>query len=175
MTRRLIIQLAGEAAQKRGYVFFSEVQYIPKEDMQAIDSLWRQHSNNRYGYSVQRKIWKKVDRDFTKFFVKIGWMKKLEGSEVVNYNYKAFPDEFFWEMTDETPVGHLPLTNALRGTQLLTCILDHPAFVEMEEQEKSEGYNGNNVSSSGGKTSDKDVEEGKPSLGKGLFKPNYSF
>ncbi|KAM0005755.1 putative GUN4-like superfamily protein [Helianthus debilis subsp. tardiflorus] len=132
-TRRLIIALAGEAAQKRGYVFFSEVQFIEEADLKTIDQLWRNHSNNKFGYSVQKRLWEKADKDFTKFFIKVGWMKKLD-TEVLQYNYRAFPDEFTWELTDETPEGHLPLTNALRGTQLLSCILTHPAFAAQQEE-----------------------------------------
>eukprot|EP00268_Persea_americana_P027278 TRINITY_DN266_c1_g1_i1.p1 TRINITY_DN266_c1_g1~~TRINITY_DN266_c1_g1_i1.p1 ORF type:complete len:263 (-),score=74.64 TRINITY_DN266_c1_g1_i1:556-1344(-) len=133
-TRRLIIVLAGDAAQKRGYVFFSEVQFISEADLLTIDSLWREHSYGKFGYSVQKRIWeKKAKRDFTKFFMKVGWMKKLD-TEMEQYNYRAFPDEFIWELKDDTPEGHLPLTNALRGTQLLNNILKHPAFQFVEEE-----------------------------------------
>ncbi|CAA7016686.1 unnamed protein product [Microthlaspi erraticum] len=144
-TRRLLIQIAGEAAVKRGYVFFSEVKSISVEDLQAIDNLWTKHSDGRFGYSVQRKIWLKVKKDFTRFFIKVEWMKLLD-TEVVQYNYRAFPDEFKWELNDEMPLGHLPLTNALRGTQLLKCVLSHPAFViaddDNEEPDESENRGG---------------------------------
>ncbi|KZV34826.1 Tetrapyrrole-binding family protein [Dorcoceras hygrometricum] len=159
-TRRLLIVLAGESAQKRGYVFFSEVQFIPESDLKAIDELWKQYSGNKFGYSVQKKIWKKANKDFTKFFIKVGWMKKLESSEVEQYNYRSFPAEFTWEM-DENPVeGHLPLTNALRGTQLLTSILNHRAFEDDENEEEEEDISENKSSS-------------KP-LGR-TFKTSYSF
>nr|QSQ68568.1 chloroplastic tetrapyrrole-binding protein [Puya raimondii] len=132
-TRRLLIALAGEAAQKRGYVFFSEVQFISPDDLRAIDRLWRAHSGGRFGYSVQRRIWEqKARRDFTRFFIRVGWMRRLD-TEIEQHNYRAFPDEFIWELTDDTPEGHLPLTNALRGTQLLTSILTHPAFDDSGE------------------------------------------
>ncbi|KAA8527290.1 hypothetical protein F0562_034613 [Nyssa sinensis] len=133
-TRRLLIFLAGEAAQKRGYVFFSEVQFIPETDLKTIDDLWREHSNNKFGYSVQKKIWNRAKKDFSKFFLKVGWMKKLD-TEVQQYNYRSFPTEFIWELNDDTPEGHLPLTNALRGAQLLNCILSHPAFESTQEEE----------------------------------------
>ncbi|WCJ41346.1 enzyme binding tetrapyrrole binding [Euphorbia peplus] len=127
-TRRLLIILAGEPAIKRGYVFFSEVKFIAVEDLKAIDELWKKYSDGKFGYSVQKKIWNtKAKKDFSNFFIKVGWMKKLD-TEVEQYNYRAFPDEFIWEIKDDTPLGHLPLTNALRGTQLLNCILNHPAF-----------------------------------------------
>nr|XP_043609863.1 tetrapyrrole-binding protein, chloroplastic [Erigeron canadensis] len=162
-TRRLLIALAGEAAVKRGYVFFSEVQFISETDLKQIDELWTKFSNNKFGYSVQKKLFDKSDNDFTRFFIKVGWMKKLD-TEVVQYNYRAFPDEFIWELNEETPEGHLPLTNALRGTQLLSCIFSHPAFANQDDEVKEE---------------DKDVVEEKESkkqtVGKGLFKTNYSF
>ncbi|XP_060172104.1 tetrapyrrole-binding protein, chloroplastic [Lycium barbarum] len=171
-TRRLLIVLAGEAATKRGYVFFSEVKFINASDLKEIDSLWRKYSDNKFGYTVQKKIWNKVNRDFTSFFIKVRWMKKLEITEVDQYNYRAFPNEFIWELNDETPEGHLPLTNALRGTQLLSSILTHPAFVEEGEEQEEKGE----TSNSG---------EDKVSVKKkGLFgdlrsklfsKPDYSF
>lgn len=127
--------LAGDAAVKRNYVFFSEVQFIPASDLQTIDQLWRKHSNSRFGYSVQRRIWNKVNRDFTEFFKKVGWMKRLKQGEGEQeyYSYRSFPAEFVWDLGDSTPEGHLPLTNALRGTQLLATILQHPAFHDQDQ------------------------------------------
>ncbi|KAJ9178365.1 hypothetical protein P3X46_010253 [Hevea brasiliensis] len=170
-TRRILIVLAGEAAQKRGYVFFSEVQFISEKDLKTIDELWKQYSNNKFGYSIQKRIWqKKANKDFSKFFLKVGWMKKLD-TEVEQYNYRSFPNEFIWELNDDTPEGHLPLTNALRGTQLLNSILNHPAFDDIkEEDEVGDGGNENE----GPDKRLKDKDNSKP-LNKGLFKPNYSF
>lgn len=164
-TRRLIIALAGEQAIKRGYVFFSEVQFIPESDLKSIDQLWTQFSNNKFGYSVQKKIWKKANKDFTNFFIKVGWMKKLD-TEVLQYNYKAFPNEFIWELNDETPMGHLPLTNALRGTQLLNCILQHPAFAEIDQEDDEK--QGSNQETGGGGLFAK-------TLNKRGLKSDYSF
>ncbi|XP_050214991.1 tetrapyrrole-binding protein, chloroplastic [Mercurialis annua] len=165
-TRRLIIVLAGEAAQKRGYVFFSEVKFISKDDLIAIDELWKKYSDNKFGYSVQKKIWQqKSKKDFSKFFVNVGWMKKLD-TEVLQYNYKSFPSEFIWELNDETPQGHLPLTNALRGTQLLNCIFTHPAFDAEEDEEAVEGSGNDN--GNGG------IKGLKP-LTQRVFKSDYSF
>ncbi|GAB2300058.1 hypothetical protein Dimus_034100 [Dionaea muscipula] len=167
-TRHLLLHLAGEPAKKQGYVFFSEVQFISKEDLIAIDELWRKHSDNRFGYSVQKSIWEKnCDKEFSKLFLRIGWMKKLESSEVEQYNYRSFPNEFTWELNEDTPEGHLPLTNALRGTQLLNSILLHPAFEEYPEHEED-------LRAAGGVVSDGQLFN--PNLNNGsLFKPNYSF
>ena len=89
-------------------------------------------------------------------------------TEVEQFIYKSFPGEFIWELGDETPEGHLPLTNALRGTQLLGSILTHPAFeieevVEGEEEEEEE------------ENGEKDKERGKALSSSRRLKPDYSF
>ncbi|XP_062182655.1 tetrapyrrole-binding protein, chloroplastic-like [Phragmites australis] len=168
-TRALLIDLAGESARCRGYVFFSEVQFISTEDLRAIDHLWREHSNGKFGYSVQRRLWEKSRRDFTRFFIKVGWMKKLD-TEIEQYNYRAFPDEFIWEMKDDTPEGHLPLTNALRGTQLLANILTHPAFEESQEEAAEEDV----TATTTGQSKDENKGRERPKFMRD-FKPDYSF
>lgn len=123
-TRDLLIRLAGPGAEKRGYVYFSEVKPIPVADMQTIDSLWKAYSGGKFGYSVQKMIWTKKLERWEDFFKQINWFKKTEGSD---YNmYRKWPTDFIY---DKTAVqGHLPLTNANRGTTLLESILKHPAF-----------------------------------------------
>jgi hypothetical protein len=167
-TRRLLIVLAGEAAQKRGYVFFSEVQFISEADLKTIDQLWRDHSDNKFGYSVQKKLFNKAKKDFTKFFIKVGWMKKLD-TEMEQYNYRSFPTEFIWELNDDTPEGHLPLTNALRGTQLLSYIFNHPAFdaVQDEVEVSFGGTEGNGAL--------KGLKDSSKPLATKIFKTDYSF
>ncbi|KHN06207.1 Tetrapyrrole-binding protein, chloroplastic [Glycine soja] len=136
-TRRLLIVLAGEAAQKRGY----------------------------------KKLLEKANGDFTKFFIKVGWMKKLD-TEMEQYNYRSFPTEFIWELNDDTPEGHLPLTNALRGTQLLNNVLKHPAFdvVDDKEEKEKDGENKEN----GGAISATGLKD-NGSSSKRIFKTDYSF
>ena len=100
-------------------------------------------------------------------------MKKLD-TEVEQYNYRAFPTEFIWELNDDTPEGHLPLTNALRGTQLLNSILTHPAFETMEEEDKEqEGKVFEESSSNNGGL--KGLRDALKPLSNGVFKPDYSF
>ncbi|KOM50807.1 hypothetical protein LR48_Vigan08g163400 [Vigna angularis] len=171
-TRRLLIVLAGEAALKRGYVFFSEVQFISGSDLLTIDTLWREHSGNKFGYSVQKKILEKANGDFTKFFIKVGWMKKLD-TEVEQYNYRSFPSEFIWELNEDTPEGHLPLTNALRGTRLLNNVLSHPAFVDTDKERdgKDDAENKDNGALAGSK----DNSSSSKTLSQRVFKPDYSF
>ncbi|ONK57838.1 uncharacterized protein A4U43_C09F4710 [Asparagus officinalis] len=164
--RRLSIALAGDSAKKRGYVFFCRAsKFIDPSDLRAIDSLWLAHSDGKFGYSVQKRVWeKKARRDFTRFFIRVGWMKKLD-TEVEQWNYRSFPTEFTWELRDDTPEGHLPLTNALRGTQLLASIFTHPAFAEEGEEEEGEESDG------------EEMKKEKPKLmgGNRTLKTDYSF
>ncbi|CAM6042439.1 unnamed protein product [Sphagnum compactum] len=132
-TRRLLCELSGDGAAKRKWVYFTEVQFIPEADLQVIDSLWRAYSNNKFGYSVQRKIWNNGKRNWNAFFKKVGWTRALDEYQDT---YKKFPLEFMWDVADPTPEGHLPLTNALRGTQLLEKLLTHPAFADIDQQQK---------------------------------------
>lgn len=62
-----------------------------------------------------------------KFFKAIDW---VQGEFNV---YRKWPGEFNYASPLEpksAPKGHLPLTNALRGTQLFQAILEHPAWDE---------------------------------------------
>ena len=52
ITRANLIQLAGPDAQKRGWVYFSEVQFISAADLQTMDTLWRAASNQRWASKV---------------------------------------------------------------------------------------------------------------------------
>lgn len=118
--RRLMCVLAGEDAEDREWVYFTEVDNMPATDLRTIDELWKFYSNNRFGFSVQRKIWISQKKQWAKFFKKIDWTTGENG------DYRKFPQEFQWR-ADAAP-GHMPLTNALRGTQLLAALLEHPAF-----------------------------------------------
>ncbi|PNH04496.1 Tetrapyrrole-binding protein, chloroplastic [Tetrabaena socialis] len=119
-TRALLIKLSGEGAMKRNWVYFTEVKTISVADFQTVDNLWKASSNGKFGYSVQKEIWVQAQRRWPKFFKQIDW---VQGE---NNNYRKWPMEFTY--SSDAVKGHLPLTNALRGTQLFQAIMEHPAF-----------------------------------------------
>jgi len=47
-------------------------------------------------------------------------------------------DEFIYEL-DKAPKGHLPLTSALRGTQLIKALFKHPAWEREEFADSGKG------------------------------------
>ncbi len=97
-----------------------QVKFIPAADMLTMDSLWRASSKDLFGFSVQREIWRQQSQLWTRFFKQINWVMGE-----ANY-YRKWPQDFDYSLN--ATKGHLPLTNALRGTQLLKAVLEHPAF-----------------------------------------------
>jgi hypothetical protein len=131
ITRDCLIALAGDQAVKRGYVYFTEAPKLPVEDMATLERLWRAYSDGKFGYAVQRQAFesKKANKNFENFFERIGWKNK-DGS-LLRWLPEAKGDEFIYDL-EKAPKGHLPLTSALRGTQLLQGLLYHPAW-DLEE------------------------------------------
>ncbi|KAI8003483.1 hypothetical protein LOK49_LG08G02085 [Camellia lanceoleosa] len=89
---------------------------------------------------------------------------------------EAFPNEFMWELSDDTPEGHLPLTNALRGTQLLSSILiSHPAFEDVAKEGEDKDEEKDNGIENGGLKGLKKGSSNPLSKNKTVFNPDYSF
>ncbi len=120
LTSSYLRKLAGKLAEKRGYVFYSEVMNMSGKDLQTIDRLWTIYSNGRFGFSIQAKILKSVGKKYELMWPKIGWKK--EGL------WTRYPGSFRWSL--DAPDGHMPLINQLRGVRLMDSILRHPAIAE---------------------------------------------
>jgi hypothetical protein len=106
-----------------------------------VDALWRAASKGKFGYSIQKELFIQSARRWPKFFKQIDW------TVGENNVYRKWPAEFIYSM--DAVKGHLPLTNALRGTQLFEALLQHPAFDKaagakgssIEERSKAAGAN----------------------------------
>ena len=118
VTIQKLCELAGSSAKERKWIYFTEVDSFPITDLQTIDQLWRIHSEGKFGFSVQRKIWISVGKDFTKLWSKIKWK---DGN-----NWTRYPNQFIWNLS--APRGHLPLSNQLRGVRVIAAIFNHPAW-----------------------------------------------
>jgi eukaryotic-like serine/threonine-protein kinase len=87
-------------------------------ELKTIDSLWRKYSNDRFGFSVQKRVFlesggKRFDKEervaiesFEKFGDRVGWREKAEWfrngqRQWIPYNKLTF--------NDLSPRGHLPL------------------------------------------------------------------
>ena len=155
--------LAGEDAEDRGWVYFTEVKQFPVKDLKTIDNLWTFYSDGKFGFSVQRKIWIGKKRQWAKFFKEIDW---VQGE---NNAYRKWPEEFIWKK--EAKKGHMPLTNALRGTQLLNALLEHPAFAPPAKPKNAADQAAEAMEQMGDNLK-KAMGGGMPGL-KGLKKPSW--
>ena len=119
ITSAVLRQLAGEAAVKRGYVYFTEVLPMPGLDLVSLDRLWTVYSQGRFGFSVQAKLLKALDGRYVQLWPRIGW--KTDGV------WTRYPGAFTWSL--DAPEGHMPLINQLRGVRLMDALLSHPDLV----------------------------------------------
>ncbi len=117
-TTQLLCQAAGTQAAARGWLYFTEVKQIPITDLQTLDLLWVVYSEGKFGFSVQRRLWLSLNKNWEKFWLQIGW--KRDGS------FTRYPTEFTWSLA--APRGHLPLTNQIRGKRTLEALLTHPLW-----------------------------------------------
>ena len=118
VTLQKLCELAGAAAIERKWIYFTEVESFPVTDLRTLDNLWLMYSEGRFGFSIQRKIWLSVGKDFSKLWTKINWKS--------GNTWTRYPKEFVWDLT--APIGHLPLSNQLRGVRVIDAIFAHPAW-----------------------------------------------
>lgn len=57
-TKRLLLELAGRA--KEGWLRPDDVNGFSPQSLSAIDQIWTKHSNERFGFSVQSRIWRQL-------------------------------------------------------------------------------------------------------------------
>ncbi|MFM2431347.1 MAG: hypothetical protein RLZZ511_2560 [Cyanobacteriota bacterium] len=113
-----LCEAASEAALQRKWIYFTEVSIVAIADLRTLNALWMAHSENKFGYSVQREIWLGANKNWDKFWPKIQWK---DGN-----TWTRYPGSFTWNL--EAPRGHLPLSNQLRGLQVMKALMQHPAW-----------------------------------------------
>lgn len=122
ITLQKMCELAGSAAVERKWIYFTEVVNLPIADLITLDQLWLMASAGKFGFSVQRRLWLSVGKDFTKLWTKINW----KSGNV----WTRYPQEFTWDLS--APTGHLPLSNQLRGVRVIDAIFAHPAWTQQD-------------------------------------------
>ncbi len=115
LTSQKMCVAAGNGASERGWLYFTDVDQIAPVDLAAIDQLWLVYSENKFGFSMQRKLWLGLNKNWDKLWQKIGW--KSDGK------FTRYPDGFSWDIS--APKGHLPLSNQIRGNKTIKAIFSH--------------------------------------------------
>ncbi len=127
LTSTHLRQLAGPEAERRGYVYYSEVARMPGVDLENLDRLWLVYSRGRFGFSVQGRLLLACGGQWEQLWPRLGW--KSQGV------WTRYPGSFTWSL--EAPDGHMPLVNQLRGVRLMDALLRHPALARRIEASAS--------------------------------------
>ena len=110
-TARVMLKVAGE--KEDGWLNDEHIDNFPCEDLRTIDQLWVKYSNERFGFSVQQRIYQSLGgtREFDSkiweaFLDRLGWRVNSNGLDYrdLKFNTKA-------------PEGHHPG----RGRKGLAC------------------------------------------------------
>jgi hypothetical protein len=81
-------------------ISYDKADYIidfPRKDLETIGNLWAKYSRGRFGFRVQKRIWKEVGEDYDAFGDRVGW--RVEGKWI----YRSDIDYSL-----DAPFGHLP-------------------------------------------------------------------
>ncbi|WP_353929476.1 serine/threonine-protein kinase [Okeanomitos corallinicola TIOX110] len=92
------------------YLFNSDLEKFPSEDLQIIDYLWTKHSEGHFGFSVQIQIYESCGRDYGKFCDIVGWDITKSSSSGQNIFFN-------WTMNQSYPKGNLPSHAWVGGTK----------------------------------------------------------
>jgi hypothetical protein len=133
-TYELLLKLAGEKSQQRGYIDYKELESFPCNELKKIDSFWREASDGKLGFSAQQIIYKDRGQNWQKMYEKIEWGRPQGDSFVMlvdrELNWQTRRLEYKPGMSpnfENPPAGHLPVTIGLvRGKEF-------PQFAELCE------------------------------------------
>jgi GUN4-like len=115
-TTELILKCANRENER--WLDIHSCRNFPQEELRIIDQLWLKYSQNKFGFSVQKKIWadnggKPGSYDYTtlvKLADKIGWRKGglwLDYGELPDKPYRVVHNDIV-QIIDNLPAGHLP-------------------------------------------------------------------
>jgi hypothetical protein len=106
-TRNIILKISGCETEKK--LNKQAITDFPAKDSYTIDRLWIEYSEGRFGLSIQKKIFERVNRKKQAFGEAVGWSNKggLFGSLFASW--KSYNELTF---TLDAPEGHLPIWGA---------------------------------------------------------------
>jgi GUN4-like len=94
-TLAVMLKVAGR--EKESWLDDQSIKNFSCSDLRTIDQLWIKYSNDRFGFSVQKRIWESIGKDYGKFGDRVGW--RVNETWIANYDvtYNTLARE-----------GHLP-------------------------------------------------------------------
>ncbi len=97
----LAVMLKATGREQEGWLNPRSIDNFPCTDLRTIDQLWVKYSNGHFGFSVQKRIWESVGKDYEKFGDRVGWRKGM----FFNKEWQLYSDLTF---TLNSPQGELP-------------------------------------------------------------------
>lgn len=94
-----LVMIKAAVQDKETCLATEDIRSFSCRDLHTIDALWLKHSNDRFGFSVQKQIWQEAKENSLAFGDRIGWRK--QGKWIADYH-----SEFDFSL--DAPVGHLP-------------------------------------------------------------------
>jgi hypothetical protein len=94
-TKRIILQSANR--EKDGYLYNEEMRDFDNSVLLQLDILWQRYSQNRFGFSIQKKILQDCQQDASIFGSQVGWK---QGDVWINEAHAHY--------SLSAPLGHLP-------------------------------------------------------------------
>ena len=105
------------------YFCSEHIKVLPRKDLNNINKLWLKYSNGRFGFSVQKRIWKRLgggsDTAYNseeiqeKFGDEVGWRKEEDWVYYSDIHYSR-----------TAPSGHLPICLMLNSDKSERCDID---------------------------------------------------
>ncbi|MEH2200757.1 GUN4 domain-containing protein [Nostoc sp.] len=105
------------------YFSSEHIKVLPRKDLNNINKLWLKYSNGRFGFSVQKRIWKRLgggsDTTYNseeiqeKFGDEVGWRKEGDWVYYSDIHYSR-----------TAPSGHLPICLMLNSEKSERCDID---------------------------------------------------
>lgn len=102
-TTNIILTLGNK--NKQGYLHQLDFNQLPSVDLKIIDQLWRDYSNNNFGFSLQKNLYQNLGG--TRFFHQKLWQEFGEKMGWYQENNWLKYDQL--NFTENAPEGHLPI------------------------------------------------------------------
>ncbi|MGB3240506.1 MAG: serine/threonine-protein kinase [Geitlerinemataceae cyanobacterium] len=94
-TDAIILQVCDRFGQ--GKLGIEDIREFPCRDLRTIDRLWVKYSGGHFGFSVQRRLWEEVDRNYEAFGDRLGWRRQTVWQPYAELTFGI-----------SAPPGHLP-------------------------------------------------------------------
>ena len=92
------VMLEAYNRESSGYLSAEDnIKKLPTEVLQTINQLWVKHSGGHFGFSIQKKIYLEVSKDYHRLGDRLGWKKEGKWLHWRELNF-----------SEQAPKGHLP-------------------------------------------------------------------